>query len=484
MSNAYVAVDIGASSGRLMLARIVDGKMLLSEIHRFKNGFAKQAGFERWDIDYLLAEIFEGLRKVKEQGFKKVTLGIDTWAVDYVLVDEQGQKLTDPISYRDARTNGAIARFIQKIGAQAIYQKTGIQFQDFNTLYQLYCEEQSTLQKAAKIMLIPDYLGYALTGKCVTEKTNASTMQLLNLKTKSFDQELLSNINITHEKFDKLTEAGTYLGELKEELRLKYDLPAVSVITVATHDTASAVVGTPGLGDGWAFLSSGTWSLLGVELADPIATNHAYEQNYTNEWGAYQTYRFLKNIMGMWICQCVQRELGEKYSFSQLAAMAKEVQPFQQFIDINDQRFTNPVSMIAELQNYCQETKQVVPKTPGEIFMAIYSNLALFYAYQLEELQQLTDKKITVLNIVGGGSNVALLNQLTSDIAQIKVVAGPSEATAIGNVIVQMIAQNAVSDLATARRLILDSFAIESFVPKEKYADVLVKYKGFLNGGY
>ncbi|MBA1393665.1 rhamnulokinase, partial [Lactobacillus sp. XV13L] len=286
MTNTYVAVDIGASSGRLMLGQLRDGKLHLQEMHRFKNGFVKEAGHDRWQIDKLIHEIFIGLEKIKQAGFSQITLGIDTWAVDYVLVGNNGQKLQNPISYRDDRTQNSIAKLTSDLPKDYIYKKTGIQFLDFNTLYQLFEEDKELLAQTSKIMMIPDYIGYVLTGKAVTEVTNASTTQMLSLREGLFDHDLLKKVNVRSEQFPKLVDAGTVLGSLKASWYQQYDLPQTTVITVATHDTASAVVGTPGIGQHWAYLSSGTWSLLGCELNVPENGEQAYQENYTNEWGA------------------------------------------------------------------------------------------------------------------------------------------------------------------------------------------------------
>ena len=330
-------------------------------------------------------------------------------------------------------------------------------------------------------MMMPDYLGYVLTGNAVTEITNASTTQMLNLRVGLFDKDLLGKVNVSQDQFPRLVESGSILGNVSHKWHNKYDIPEVEVVTVATHDTASAVVGTPGEGDRWAFLSSGTWSLLGTELNVPENGLQAFHENYTNEWGAYGTYRFLKNIMGLWIAQCVRHELDDKYSFGELAKMAQQVKPFQQFIDINDDRFTNPDNMVKELQDYCRETKQIVPETPGEIFQAIYSNLSLFYANELSKLDRILGYHIDTLNIVGGGSNVALMNQLTSTLANIKVVAGPSEATAVGNIMVQMIASDEVENISAGRRLIAESFDLKRYLPEtNKYGDILKEYQQFL----
>jgi len=478
---SYIAVDIGASSGRLMLGQQKAGRITLQEVHRFSNGFSMRDSHDRWDVDHLIHEIFNGLEKVKQMGISDVKLGIDTWAVDYVLVGADGHKLEDPISYRDKRTHNAIQQLTSDLPREYIYEKTGIQFQDFNTLYQLYKENHELLSKTDKIMMMPDYLAYVLTGNAVTEITNASTTQMLNLRVGLFDKDLLGKVNVSQDQFPRLVESGTILGNVSHKWHEQYDIPDVEVITVATHDTASAVVGTPGEGDRWAFLSSGTWSLLGTELNVPENGLQAFHENYTNEWGAYGTYRFLKNIMGLWIAQCVRHELGDQYNFGELATLAQEVRPFEQFIDINDERFTNPDNMIQELQNYCRETKQKVPTTPGELFQAIYSNLSLFYANELTKLDDILGYHIDTLNIVGGGSNVTLMNQLTSTLANVTVIAGPSEATAVGNIMVQMIAVDEVENINAGRHLIAKSFDLKRYLPEtNKYGDMLTQYQQFL----
>ncbi|CAM3088804.1 rhamnulokinase [Sporolactobacillus spathodeae] len=480
----YIAVDIGASSGRLILGRKnQQQKLELEEIHRFVNGFNKENGHDRWAVDQLIHEIFIGLEKAKKLGVEKAKVGIDTWAVDYVLVGMDGCKIQNPISYRDQRTHHAIEELTMDFPKEYIYKKTGIQFLELNTLYQLYKENKEDLKKTDRIMMIPDYIGYVLTGNAVAEVTNASTTQMLNLREGLFDKDLLAKVNVYPEQFPRLVESGTILGTIRHKWRLKYEIPDCEVITVATHDTASAVVGTPGQGDDWAFLSSGTWSLLGKELNIPENGSEAFRENYTNEWGAYGTYRFLKNIMGLWIVQSIRGEQNNKYSFSEMAALAEQVAPFQQFINVNDERFTNPKSMIEEIQNYCRETGQKVPMTTGELVSAAYCNLALFYANELEKLAKIVRQPIHVLHIVGGGSNVQFLNQLTSSLAGITVKAGPSEATAIGNLLVQMISAGEVANLYDARQLIADSFIIKTYAPEEdKYEGVLEKYQSFVQG--
>lgn len=477
----YVAVDIGASSGRLILASVEEGKLHLEEVHRFKNGFEHVEGHDRWQVDHLICEVLEGLSKIKARGINHVNLGIDTWAVDYVLIDEAGNKLHDPIAYRDSRTNQAIANLTSALPKEYIYEKTGIQFQAFNTLYQLYTEDKNDLERADKIMMIPDYLGYVLTGNAVTEVTNASTTQMLNLRQGLFDKDLMAEVDVDADQFPHLVEAGTLLGSVRRKWHKQYDIPETDVITTATHDTASAVVGTPGFGENWAFLSSGTWSLLGAELNTPENGLAAFKENYTNEWGAYGTYRFLKNIMGLWIIQKVKAELNDQYSFADLADLAQQEPAFRTFIDVNDLRFQNPDSMIKELQAYAKETDQFVPTTPGALARVIYDNLSLYYADSVQKLAQIVGHPITTLNIVGGGSNVALMNQMTADLAGITVVAGPGEATAIGNIMVQMIATGQVKDVVAGRHLIEDSFDLKTFQPNtQQDPHVLANYQAFL----
>lgn len=478
MIRNYIAVDIGASSGRLIAGTYRHQKIEIKEIHRFKNGFTKRDGHDRWDIGRLIEEIFTGLEKAKKMGIEACMLGIDTWAVDYVLVDKNGDRLQDPVSYRDPRTAGAIEALTSKYSKEFIYKKTGIQFLELNTLYQLYAEDKNLLEKADKILLIPDYIGYVLTGKAVSEVTNSSTTQMLNLRDKLFDKDLLSHVHVSADKFAKLADAGTILGEIKPEWYQKYDLPACQVVTVATHDTASAVLGTPAEGDSWAFLSSGTWSLLGMELNVPVTSEEAFRENYTNEWGAYGTYRFLKNIMGMWIIQEIARHYDYRYTYAEMAEQAGKCKPFAQFVHVNDPRFNNPENMVKEIQDYCRETGQAVPESIGELTNCIYSSLALCYAVELEKLAAITGRPIDRLYIVGGGSNVSLLNQLTANLANVKVSAGPQEATAIGNLLVQMIAKGDIRDIREGRKIVRQSFAIKSYKPQQgNWKAVIDRYK-------
>jgi rhamnulokinase len=377
---------------------------------------------------------------------------------------------------------GKITELTATIPKEAIYEKTGIQFIELNTLYQLYAEDPEPIRQAEQILLIPDYIGYVLTDKKVAEMTNASTMQMLNLHEQSFDKGLLNLLKIDQDKFAMLTKAGTYLGEIQSKWHEKYDIPTCHVITVATHDTASAVVGTPAQGKNWAFLSSGTWSLIGMELQEPVSGPMAFAENYTNEWGAYGTYRFLKNIMGLWMVQEIARSLDYKYSFKEMADQASKHPFFKQMIDVNDPRFNHPDNMMTEIQDYCRETGQEVPESIGELINSVYGSLALRYAKELEQMKRITSRDIEALYIVGGGSNVAILNQLTANLAGITVYAGPTEATAIGNLCVQMIANRELEDVHEARELIRNSFAIQQYQPQQMdSASVLETYSEFIN---
>lgn len=474
----YVAVDIGASSGRLVLGELQDQKLQFKEVHRFANGFTEQDGVCYWDIDHLQTEILKGLEIVKSLGYDDCTVGIDTWAVDYVLVGQDGKRLQEVVSYRDCRTEHTIEKVTEQISKETIYSKTGIQFQNFNTLYQLYEENKEKLADTQYILMVPDYLGYCLTGKAVTEVTNASSTQMLNVHSRDFDEDLLQLLNIPKDKFASLTEPGTILGTLQKDWFPQYDLPDAKIITIATHDTASAVLGTPGRNGNWAFLSSGTWSLLGMELKQPVVSEKAFAHNYTNEWGACQTTRFLKNIIGMWLIQEVRRLFPKNYTFPQFVEEARKVNGYEPYINFNESRFMNPDNMIEEIQNFCKETNQKIPETAGELASCIYKNLAIIYAIAIDDLEEITGDTIERLHIVGGGAHNEMLNQLTADISGRTVYAGPTEATAIGNIVMQMIATKQLSGVEEARQFIHDFVDIKEYQPKSiNRLEIIQKFK-------
>ncbi|WP_090737668.1 rhamnulokinase [Paenibacillus sp. Mc5Re-14] len=465
--NNYLAVDIGASSGRLVSATLQGEQIHLQELHRFNNSFTERHGHNYWNIDNLFDEIIQGLQKAKQNGIESCTLGIDTWAVDYVLLHKEGHRIHEVYAYRDARTLQAPDKLHQLISREDVYEKTGIQELNFNTLYQLFVHDREQLAQADKILMVPDYLYYRLTGIMVNEMTNASTMQLLNVNTREFDEDLLSLLQLRRNQFSELAEPGRVLGPILPELVRKYDLPDCQLILVPTHDTASAVAGVPSpREESWAYISSGTWSLLGMERSQPLNTKTAMQANYTNEWGSYDTYRFLKNIMGLWMIQEVRREGGSAHSFAELAELASAETPFVSLVLCNQSSFLNPDSMTLEIQRFCEETGQPIPHTPGALARCIFDSLALSYRDALHELQHLTDETITRLYIVGGGANNELLCQLTADLLEIEVQAGPSESTAIGNIVVQLISSGALGDLKAAGRTIANSFPTRLYEPQ------------------
>ncbi len=465
--NNYLAVDIGASSGRLVSATLEGEQIHLQELHRFNNSFTERNGHAYWNIDNLFDEIIQGLQKAKQNGIDSCTLGIDTWAVDYVLLNKEGRRIHEVYAYRDARTLHASDKLHQLMSREDVYEKTGIQELNFNTLYQLFVHDREQLAQADKILMVPDYLYYRLTGIMVNEMTNASTMQLLNVNTREFDEDLLSLLQLRRDQFSELAEPGRVLGPILPELMQQYDLPDCQLILVPTHDTASAVAGVPSpREESWAYISSGTWSLLGMERSHPLNTKTAMQANYTNEWGAYGTYRFLKNIMGLWMIQEVRREGGSAHSFAELVQLASAEIPFVSLVLCNQSSFLNPDSMTLEIQRFCEETGQPVPHTPGALARCIFDSLALSYRDALHELQRLTDETITRLHIVGGGANNKLLCQLTADLLEIEVEAGPSESTAIGNIAVQLISSGALEDLKSAGRTIANSFPTRLFEPQ------------------
>ncbi|MEK3983180.1 rhamnulokinase [Paenibacillus sp. FSL K6-3166] len=476
--NNHIAVDIGASSGRLVRGILQEGVLTLEELHRFSNRFVEQEDSYFWDIDYLFEQIIIGLQKAKGQGITACTLGIDTWAVDYVLVDAEGTRIQEVYAYRDRRTDKAMDEVAKHISPQTIYEKTGIQQLSFNTLYQLYVHSEEEIAQADQILLVPDYLYYRLTGCKINEVTNASSTQLLNLESRNFDNDLLDFLNIKRDQFATLTEPGVIIGPLDEALFQEYDLPDCQLICVATHDTASAVLGAPLQRDS-AYISSGTWSLLGVERTQPLNSMMAMKANYTNEWGAYGTYRFLKNVMGLWLIQEVRRLMDDRYSFAELTELVHGEEGFRSLISCNDPRFLNPSNMIEEIRNACAESGQPVPETPGQLARSIFDSLALTYLTYLEELEELIESRIEVLQIVGGGANNSLLCQLTADVIGREVKAGPTESTALGNLVVQMISTGSLTDINEARDIIAESFEIKSFTPRQTahLEEILIRWK-------
>jgi len=473
----HIAVDIGASSGRLVSGSLNKGNIEFQEIYRFDNEIIGQDGNYFWNIDRLFDEIINGLKVAKKAGIEECTLGIDTWAVDYVLIDREGNRIQEVYAYRNDRVKTAMMDVERSISLKDIYEKTGIQLLHFNTLFQLYVHDKEELKNAYKILLVPDYLYFRLTGELISEKTNASTTQLLSLDTKEYDNDLLNLIGVQREQFATLTNPGKSIGMMLASLQEQHNLPQCEVVCVASHDTASSVLGVPGRGD-FAYLCSGTWSLVGVENAYPIVNKESYSMNFTNEWGAYETYRFLKNIMGLWLIQEVRRNLNIKLSFAELTIEAEKIAPFQFLINCNDDCFLKPMDMVSEIQNYCRRTGQFVPNTEGELARCIFDSLALTYRKTLEELVVMTGHTINFLHVVGGGVQNELLCQITADVIQIPVIAGPVESTALGNLLVQMISSGELKSIAEARQVLINSFAIKTYQPA-KIKNLNEVYKKF-----
>ncbi|MEE1109044.1 MAG: rhamnulokinase [Lachnospiraceae bacterium] len=478
MQQYYLAIDIGASSGRHILGSVENGKIVLEEVFRFDNKQVHKNGHDCWDMDNLWNGILGGLKACKELGKIPKTVGIDTWAVDFVLLDENDNLVGDAVAYRDGRTQGMDAVVEQAIPAELLYAKTGIQKQLFNTIYQLAAlknEHPEQLDEAKSLLMIPDYFNFCLTGVKKQEYTNATSTNLVNAREKAWDRELIERLGLPQGLFTELSMPGTVVGELTEEIQKAVGYNA-TVILPATHDTGSAFLAVPAKDDNAAYLSSGTWSRLGVENAEPITTEESRKQNFTNEGGAWYRFRYLKNIMGLWMIQSIRRELngtayvagrtskyadGRTWSFPDLIAAAKGAADFTSVVDANDDRFLAPESMIDAIKDYCRESGQQVPETVGEIMQCVYLSLSRLYREAVEGLSAITGKTYTSLNIVGGGCQDMYLNQLTANATGLTVYAGPVEGTAIGNLVVQFIAAGEFENLQSTRNAIKDSFAIK-----------------------
>ena len=474
----YLAIDIGASSGRHILGHVEDGKLVLEEIHRFDNKQVHRNGRDCWDMDNLWTGIVDGLKACKTLGKIPATVGIDTWAVDYVLLDGDGNQIGDAVAYRDGRTEDMDKVVEGIIPPTELYAKTGIQKQIFNTIYQLMAlkrEHPEQLEQAEALLMIPDYFNCRLTGVKKQEYTNATSTNLVNAAKKVWDLELIERLGLPARLFGELSMPGTVVGELTEEMREAVGFNT-TVILPATHDTGSAFLAVPARDENAVYLSSGTWSLLGVENEEPITSEASRLQNFTNEGGAWYRYRYLKNIMGLWMIQSIRRELngvayvagkeskyasGRTYSFPDLIEEAQGAPDFPSIVDANDDSFLSPDSMIDAIKNYCEKTGQPVPQTVGEIMQCVYRSLAKCYKDAIAELSQLTGKTYTSINIVGGGCQDMYLNQMTANAAGLPVYAGPVEGTAIGNLIVQMINGGEFDSLQAARDAIRKSFDIK-----------------------
>ncbi len=468
----YLAVDLGAGSGRIMAAVFDGSKIVLEEVSRWASNPVKIGNSSHWEVNDIFSNIVAGLRKARSvYGDGIVSLGIDTWGVDYGLLDASDNLLNLPYIYRDTRTDGMMEAVFEKISKEQIYSKTGIQFMFFNTIFQIMAEVKkgANISKAKSFLMMPDLLAFMLTGVKTNERTNASTTQFYNPFNRDWDYSILEKIGAPAEIFKNgFAECGDVIGQLRPELRRQ--LGDMNVVAVASHDTASAVAATPTLSPVPAYINSGTWSLPGVELQKPIATREAFDQNFTNEVGYDSTIRFLKNVTGMWLVQKskeVWKKNGTDMSYKELEAAAEKVEPMRTIFDPDAPDFVMPDDMPKAIANYCRTIGLAVPETHGQIFRAIQESIACRYKYVFETIEKLAGVHVEEINIMGGGSKDAMLNQFTADITGKIVKAGPTESTALGNAIMQMKASGDISTVAQGRKIIAESFQIKKFIPRK-----------------
>lgn len=476
----YLGIDIGAESGRVM-AGLWDGKRIeLQELHRFANGGVMINGSLRWNVVGLWNEIQNGLALAAKRFGKSIrSIGADTWGVDYVLLSKTGELLGLPFHYRDSRTRGMFQRAFGRMPREEIFAATGLQFMEINTLYQLLALQKNSpelLDAAETFLMMPDYLHYCLSGARVSEFTIATTSQCVNPKKRAWDNTLLERMGLPAKMFPEIVPPGSRIGTLHPELAGRLGMEGVHVVAPAAHDTGSAVAGVPSQHTGksnWAYLSSGTWSLLGVEIQDALLSPRVLDLNFTNEGGVDGTYRLLKNIMGLWLLQQCRRSFaanGRDLSYEQLAQLASEAPAFRSFVNPDDSRFLNPADMPKAIQEYCRETDQPVPETEGQFARCILESLALTYAEVLDGLEQLTGNKIDVLHIVGGGSRNKWLNTFTANASNRTVIAGPVEATVLGNLLVQARSQGEIHSLNDIRAVVRASGEVTQIEPTQASA--------------
>ena len=483
----FFAVDLGATSGRTIVGTLDDGKVILEELTRFDNNLIEANGHFYWDIYALYFEIIKGLKAAKQRDLCITSIGIDTWGVDFVCVAEDGS-VSQPIAYRDPHTFDAMDDYLENVmSREKVYDVTGIQFMNFNSIFQLYAMKRagnSALKNAQKILFIPDALSYMLTGNMVCEYTIASTAQLLDPRTGQLDPRLLASIGLTQSKFGRMVNPGDLVGALTADVQKQTGYGAIPVFAVAGHDTGSAVAAVPAKNEKFAYLSSGTWSLMGIETKEAIINHISYERNFTNEGGIEGTTRFLKNICGMWLYERCRKEWTDApKSHPELIAEAMKQPAFQSIINPDDACFANPSSMIDAIQTYCKETNQHVPQGYAEICRCIFDSLALRYRQVFSYLTEMASFPIEVLHIIGGGSLNDNLNQFTANSCGVEVLAGPQEGTALGNIMVQAKAAGEVKDLWDMRKVIANSLNLKRFSPadKEIWDAAYVKYLKILS---
>ncbi len=466
----FFAVDIGASSGRTILGTLNNSMLTIEELTRFANPLIEINGHFYWNLLSLYESIIEGLKKVAHQGIKISSIGIDTWGVDFMAIDKNREIVGMPYAYRDPHTATAPDNFFQLIPCKEVYEATGIQIMNFNSLFQFFTlhKNKSTLLKEAdKIMFMPDGLSYLLTGEVVMEYTIASTAQILNPYKKELDCRLLEKVGLDKSQFGRFVLPGTVIGNLSQSVCKQTGVEPIPVVAVAGHDTASAVASVPTDDVCFAYLSSGTWSLMGIEVQEPIINEQTYHLNFTNEGGVEGTIRFLKNICGMWLLEQCRKEWDCNLSYTHLVEQASKSEPFKYLVNPDAEVFANPTTMTRAIVDYCINTGQSAPQTIGEHVRCIFESLALRYKQVFDHLQELAPFDIKKLHVIGGGSKNNLLNQFTANALNVPIVSGPSEATAIGNIMLQAKALGLVSSLSDMRKVINNSVHPEVFLPQD-----------------
>ena len=508
MKKYFFAVDLGATSGRTILGTLADGRLEQEELTRFPNNLIETGGHFYWDIYALYFEMIRGLKEVSRRDITLTSIGIDTWGVDFVFIGSDGAILRNPMAYRDPHTFGRMEEYLSHVVSQRdVYNITGIQFMNFNSLFQLYAMQQDgnvAMKMAEKVLFVPDALSWMLTGEAVCEYTIASTSQMLDPRTGDLSEKLIESVGMKRSQFGRMVQPGTQIGVLTEEVQKMTGLGAVPVIAVAGHDTGAAVAAVPAKDEQFAYLSSGTWSLMGIETKEAIISDRSYELNFTNEGGIEGTTRFLKNICGMWLYERCRKEwaqtpsgspclggekksslnredLGGSLSHSELQGSAMQVEAFRSIINPDDKAFANPSSMIEAIQTYCRETGQTVPETPAEICRCIFDSLALRYRQVFGWLKEFADFDLNVLHVIGGGSLNKYLTQFTADACDVEVLAGPQECTAIGNIMLQAKASGDVADIWQMRQIIANSVDMVAYHPSGDKAAWDAAYQRYLD---
>ena len=478
MTTCYLACDLGAESGRLMHGTLDRGRLSVQELHRFLNTPTSKGGSLTWDIESLFKELMIGLRKAGEKDDPISSISCDAWGLDYLLFDKSGNVIAPSFHYRDPRTERVVKQVLDKVSWENIFDLTGIQYMPINTLFQLAAEPDKRLRKAHQLLTIGDGFNYLLSGVARVDQSSASTTQLYNPRTETWADPLIAALDLPRSIFPPIVSCGTKLGPLRPDIvkqtGLQHeDVERIEVVASCSHDTAAAVAAVPAAGRDWAYLSSGTWSLLGMESPVPFMNSMCRDLNFTNEIGFGGSVRVLKNIVGLWIVQECRRDWAKKeqdYDYAMLSHLAASADPFLSLINPEDPRFLSPGDMPDKIKAFCKETGQRTPKKPGDFIRCVLESLALSYRRTLHQLEHFSGRKFERLHIVGGGSQNAVLNHFTANAVQIPVVVGPVEATTIGNILVQAIAMGHISSLEEARKVVRDSFPIQTIQPREAAA--------------